>query len=105
LLIAAFRDPHTEEPVRAAAIEAVEVIGGAKAVESLGELVVRPEMPAERRVRAIAALGRLQVVAAIPSLLVTLKARQPAVRTAGVDALLAILETRPPAEGRRRPVR
>ena len=38
LLIAAFRDPTTAEPVRAASLEAVETIGTDKAVKALSEL-------------------------------------------------------------------
>ena len=49
----------------------------------------------------IAALGRFEDLAAVPALLGTMKAPQPALRAAGADALVAIVEARGSAEGRR----
>src|SRR5262249_35783355 len=102
LLIAAFRDPRTEGPVRDASLEAVEAIGTEKAVKALGELVAQMTLPVDQQARAIAALGRFEDHAAIPPLLGTLKAPQPGGRAAGIDALVAIVEARRSAEGRGR---
>jgi putative membrane-bound dehydrogenase-like protein len=92
LLIAALRNPHTPEPVRDASLEAVEMIGTDKATKALGELLTRKSLPADRQTGVIAALGRFQDPAAAPSLLGMLKAPQPPVRAAAVDALVAIVE-------------
>ncbi len=90
MLIAAFRDGRTSGPLRDALIEAVEMIGGDKAVEALGRLIVAKSLPtAEVHTRAIAALGRLGDPAAVPPLLKNLEAPLPAVRAAAVDALIA----------------
>ena len=105
MLIAAFRDPRTEPPVRSATIEAVEAIGSEKAVKSLGDLIAGRTLPADLRLRAIAALGHLEDPAAVAPLLTTLKAPEPVVRAAGVNALLAIAEARRSEDTRRRPRR
>jgi putative membrane-bound dehydrogenase-like protein len=102
LLIAAFRDPRTPDPVRDASLEAVEMIGTDKAVKALGELLTRKSLPADTQPRVIAALGRFEDPAAVPPLLGTLKAPQPAVRSAAVDALVAIVDAKVPTGRRRR---
>ncbi len=103
MLIAAFRDAATPEPVRDAALGAVEEIGTARAVEALGGLLANRSFPPDRLVRAIAALGRFADPAAIPALEGALKAPQPAVRSAAVDALVVIAEgAAPPSSGGRR---
>ncbi len=102
MLIAAFRNPSTPEPVRDASLEAVEEIGGDKAVTALGGLLANRSFPADRLIRAIGALGRFENPAAIPPLEGALKAPQPAVRTAAVDALVAIAERPSQRGGRRR---
>ena len=60
ILIAAFRDPASPEPVRDASLEAVEMIGTGKAVKTLTELLTRegalscrPPAPGDRRAGAI----------------------------------------------------
>src|SRR5262249_16316403 len=56
------------------------------------ELLGRNSLSAEGQTRAIAALGRFGEPAAVPSLLGALKAPQPDVRSAAIDALVAIVE-------------
>src|SRR5262249_38090302 len=101
MLIAAFRDPHTEEPVRTASLEAVEQIGSDRAVKALGDLIAQKSLSSvEIQTRAIEALGRFHDRAAIPALLGTLKSPRPAVRASAIDALVVIVEGRAPAAGR-----
>ena len=76
MLVAAFRDPRTPEPVRQASLEAVEMIGTEKAVTALGEIISRKSVPPERQVGVIAALGRFEDPAAVPALLVRSRLRR-----------------------------
>ncbi len=103
LMIAAFRDPRTPEPVRDASLEAVEMIGTDKATKALGELLTRKSLPPDRQTRVIAVLGRFEDLAAVPPLLGMLKAPQPPVRAAAVDALVAIVQGKGPGGRRSRP--
>jgi HEAT repeat protein len=123
-LIAAIREDRSPAPVRDAALEAVESIGGMKAVKALGELLIQSQepgigdrdatggndrsrakshttkvpprhpLPAPRLERLIAALGRSQDPAAVQPLLGSLQSPWPALRAAAVDALVAILQHR-----------
>jgi putative membrane-bound dehydrogenase-like protein len=90
VLIAAIRDPRSPEPVRDASLEAVESIGTGKAVTALSDLLSRKVLSPDRQPRVIAALGRFHDPAAVKPLLDSLKNRVPAVRSAAVDALVAI---------------
>jgi putative heme-binding domain-containing protein len=106
VLIAAVREDRTPEPVRDAALEAVEAIGTEKAVKALCQLLLesqsltmqaapRTPLPAPRLPGLIAALGRFQDPAAVPPLIGSLRNSAPAVRAAAVDALAAIVGRRP----------
>jgi HEAT repeat protein len=79
------RSPHA--PVRAAAAEALGLIGDARAVEIL-EAAVRGE---QVMVAAIGALGRLGSPAQVPLLSVTLRDRDAEVRLATASALAEII--------------
>ena len=92
LLTATLRDPRTPEPVRDAALEAVETIGSKKAVDALTDLLRRKALRMERQPRVIAALGRFKDAAAIKPLKESLKSAGPAVRAAAIDALVAIVK-------------
>src|SRR5262249_50783280 len=102
MLIAALRDARTEGSVRDAALEAVGAIGTGVAVKSLGDLVAQKTRSDDRQASAIAVLGRFEDPIAAPPLLGTLKGPQPALRAAGLDALVAIVEARGSGTGRRR---
>ncbi len=60
LLTAALRDPGSEQPLRDAVLEAVEMIGSKKAAVALAGLLGQKTFSAERKPRVIAALGRLK---------------------------------------------
>jgi putative membrane-bound dehydrogenase-like protein len=90
LLSATLRDPRTAEPVRDAALEAIEMIGSKKAVDALTDLLRRKALRMERQPRVIAALGRFKDAAAIKPLTESLKSEAPAVRAAAIDAMVAI---------------
>jgi len=92
LLVATLRDPHASEPIRDAALEAVEMIGSKKAVDALIDLLARKTLSVERQPRVIAALGRFKDAAAIKPLTESLRSAGPAVRATAVDALVAIVK-------------
>ncbi len=94
VLIAALRDPRSPEPVRDASLEAVETIGTDKAVTALSDLLSQKALSPDRQPRVIAALGRFKDPAAMKPLLDSLKNSVPAVRSAAVDALVAIVKAR-----------
>jgi putative membrane-bound dehydrogenase-like protein len=94
VLIAAIRDPRSPEPVRGASLEAVETIGTGKAVTALSDLLSRKALSPDRQPRVIAALGRFKDLAAVKPLLDSLTNPVPAVRSAAVDALVAIAKAR-----------
>ena len=91
LLTAALRDPRADQPLRDAALEAVEMIGSKKAAVALAGLLGQKAFSADRKPRVIAALARLKEPSAIKPLLETLKTPSPAVRAASIDALVAIV--------------
>ena len=70
------RDAHSPEPVRDAALEAVEMIGSKKAVFALIDLLGQKTLSVERRPRVIKVLGRFKDVAAIKPLSESLKDRR-----------------------------
>ena len=90
LLTSVLRDAHSPEPVRDAALEAVEMIGSNKAVVALVDLMGQKTLSAARQSRVIKALGRFKDTAAIKPLLEALKSPVAAVRASAVDALVAI---------------
>ncbi len=107
LLTATLRDPRAAEPIRDAALEAVEMIGSKKAVDALTELLARRQLSLERQPRVIAALGRFKDAAAIKPLTESLKSEAPAVRAAAIDAMVAIVKDKsePERQGVSRAVR
>jgi putative membrane-bound dehydrogenase-like protein len=92
LLTSALRDPRSEQPLRDAALEAVEMIGSKKAAVALAGLLGQKTFSAERKPRVIAALARLKDPSAIKPLLEALKTPSPAVKSASIDALVAIVK-------------
>jgi putative membrane-bound dehydrogenase-like protein len=94
ILIAALRDPRSPAPVRAASLEAVETIGTEKAVKALSDLLIRNALSPDRQPGVIAALGRSKDLAAVKSLLGSVKSPLPATRAAAIDALIAIVKGR-----------
>ncbi len=92
LLTAALRDPHSDGPLRDAALESVEMIGSKKAAVALAALLGEKSFSADRKPRVIAALARLKDSSAIEPLLVTLKTPSPQVKSAAIDALVAIVK-------------
>ena len=88
-------DPRTPPLVRDAALEAVETIGTSKAVAALSVLLEKGSLPADRQPRVIAALGRSGDRSAIAPLLQVLRGRVIPARAAAIDALVAILNTKP----------
>jgi putative membrane-bound dehydrogenase-like protein len=90
LLTSVLHDVGSAEPVRDAALEAVEMIGSKKAVVALVDLLGQKTLSATRQPRVIEALGRFKDTAAIKPLLKGLKSSAAAVRAAAVDALVAI---------------
>ena len=91
LLTAALRDPRFEPPLRDAVLEAVEMIGSKKAAVALAGLLGQKSFSAERKPQVIAALGRLKDQSAIKPLVEALKEGSPAVKSASIDALVAIV--------------
>ena len=69
LLTAALRDPRSDQPLRDAALEAVEMIGSKKAAIALAVLLGQKSLSADRKPRVIAALGRLKDPSAVKPLL------------------------------------
>ena len=92
LLTATLRDPRAPEPVRDAALEAVEMIGSKKAVGALIDLLGQKTLAEKKRPGVIKALGRFKDTAAIQPLLTALKEPAASVRSAAVDALVAIVK-------------
>ena len=92
MLTAVLRDARSPEPVRDAALEAVEMIGSKKAVDGLIDLMGQKTLSAARRPRVIKALGRFKDAAAIKPLWKRSRAPAAAVRAAAVDALVAIVK-------------
>ena len=92
LLTAVLRDAHSPDPVRDAALEAVEMIGSKKAVVALVELLGQKTLSVERQPRVIKALGRFKDAAAIKPLMEALKSPAAAVRASAIDALAAIVK-------------
>jgi putative membrane-bound dehydrogenase-like protein len=92
LLTSALRDPGSDQPLRDAALEAVEMIGSKKAAVALAGLLGQKAMSAGRKPRVIAALARLKDPSAIKPLLEALKTPLPAVKSASIDALVAIVK-------------
>ncbi|AGA25493.1 PVC-type heme-binding CxxCH protein [Singulisphaera acidiphila] len=86
-LIAAIRAPGTPEPVRDAALEAVETIGSDLAVNALLDLLETGESGPSRRARLLAALGRFKAQAAVASIVKALGDSSPEVRSAAAEAL------------------
>ena len=77
LLTAALRDPHSDEPLRDATIEAVEMIGSKKASTALGALLGQKSLSSDRKPRVIAALGRLKDQSSVKPLLGPPKSTSP----------------------------
>ncbi|SIO66439.1 putative membrane-bound dehydrogenase domain-containing protein [Singulisphaera sp. GP187] len=87
-LIATLRVAGTPEPVRDAALEAVETIGSDVAVKALVDLLGTGDTgPASRRVRLLAALGRFKAQAAVVTIVGALRDPSPEVRAAAAEAL------------------
>ena len=70
------------------------MIGSKKAAVALAGLLGQKAFSADRKPRVIAALGRLKDPSAIKPLLETLKTPSPAVKSAAIDALVAIVNGR-----------
>jgi putative membrane-bound dehydrogenase-like protein len=87
LLIAAVRDREAPDPVREAALAAVEQIGTDVAITALVELLDAGDLAAGRRVGVIAALGRFKAKAAVATLVRSLDGPEPEVREASAEAL------------------
>jgi putative membrane-bound dehydrogenase-like protein len=97
MLAATLRDTKAQAPLRDAALEAVELIGTKKAVTALIELLGQKSLADERRLLVIAALGRFNDPVAIAAVLPSLGSPAPAVRSAAIDALVALVkESREP---------
>ena len=92
LLTAALRDPRSDQPLRDAVLEAVEMIGSKKAAVALAALLGQKSLSVERKPRVIAALARMKEPSAIKPLVESLKTPQPAVKAAAIDALVAIVK-------------
>ena len=94
LLTATLRDARAGSSVRDAAIEAVEMIGSKKASVALAALLGQKSLPADRKARVIAALGRLKDPSSVKPLLGALNSpsNSPSVQTAAIDALVAIVK-------------
>jgi putative membrane-bound dehydrogenase-like protein len=92
LLTSVLREIHSPDPLRDAALEAVEMIGSKQAVIALVDLLGQKSLPAPRRPRVIQALGRFKDTAAIMPLLEALKSTAAAERVSAVDALVAIVK-------------
>jgi putative heme-binding domain-containing protein len=90
LLVAALGDDQTPEPVRDAALNGVETIGGDLAVKTLIDVLGKDDVPAARQPRLIAALAKFKAKEAVPVLLARSRSNVPAVRAASVDALAAV---------------
>ncbi len=87
VLIAAVRDREDPEPVREAALAAVEEIGTDVAIAALVELLDAGDLAADRQAGVIAALGRFKAKAAVAPWSRRSRAREPAVRAAAAEAL------------------
>lgn len=86
-LIAAIRASGTPEPVRDAALEAVETIGSDTAVKAVIELLETGDTGPSRRARLLVALGRFKAKPAVAPILGTLEDPAPEVRAAAAEAL------------------
>jgi putative membrane-bound dehydrogenase-like protein len=87
ILIASIRSPGTPDPVRDAALEAVETIGSDLAVKALVDLLEHGDTDASRRPRVLAALGRFKAPSAVAPALKSLEDSSPEVRAAAAEAL------------------
>ncbi len=92
LLTSVLRDARADQPLRDAALEAVEMIGSKKAAVALAGLLGQKTFSADRKPRVIAALARLKDPSAIKPLLEVLKTPSPAVKAASIDALVEIVK-------------
>ncbi|MEO6811128.1 MAG: PVC-type heme-binding CxxCH protein, partial [Isosphaeraceae bacterium] len=87
MLIAALRDPNTQEPIRDASLTAVGTIGGQLATRALVDLLEQRDLPNDRLPKIIKALGSIRSTEAIPSLLARLDSPDASVRASLVEAL------------------
>ncbi len=92
ILAATLRDRRADQPLRDAALEAIEMIGTQEAAAVLGQVLDDQSLLIDRTPRVIAALGRLKDARSIKPLLRALKSPAPDVRSAAVDALVAIVK-------------
>jgi len=90
VLTSVLRDPKSPEPLRDAALGAVEAIGSAKAVNVLLELLAQGDIAADRQERIVVTLGRFKDPTAIVPLLKLLKTPHAKLRGTIVDTLSAI---------------
>ncbi|HWE38981.1 MAG TPA: PVC-type heme-binding CxxCH protein [Isosphaeraceae bacterium] len=81
------RDPRAAEPVREAAIAAVEAIGGDQAAKALADLLARRDVPVALQPRVIRSLGGLKAKGVAPALVKALGSPAAPVRAASAEAL------------------
>ncbi len=93
VLVAALKDEQAPEPVREAALGAVEAIGTEAASEALLDLLGQADLPVTRQPRVIAALGQFEAKAAVPVIRGKLASDSAAVRAAAAEALGRIGQT------------
>ena len=99
LLTAALRDPKSPEPVRDAALEAVEMIGSKKAAIALADLLGQKSLSVDRQPRVIKALGRFKDAVGGQAALGIAQEQDAGHTGAAIDALAAIVKD---ANGSRR---
>ncbi len=90
MLVSTMKDAKAPEGLREAALTAVEAIGGESAVAALLDLLNRPDLPADRQPRVIAALGKSKSQTAIKPLVEKLDSDSASVKAASAEALAKI---------------
>ncbi len=83
-------DPAAPDPLRVAALDAVEAIGSDAAAVAVMAILTAPTTTVASQPRLIAALGKFRDPAAIPALAERLAHADPAIRRASAEALAAI---------------
>ncbi len=94
LLTAALFDSHTDEAVRGAVLDAVEMIGSKQAVQALVRLLARKGLTAPVAARVATVLGRLKDRAAVAPLMSLARSDSPQVQAAALFALASIVKAK-----------
>jgi putative membrane-bound dehydrogenase-like protein len=87
LLVAALRNSNEPDSVQEAALRSIESLGTELGATALTELLSRADLPEERQVRVIAALGRFKAHSAAPAILEKVASPNRSIAVAAGEAL------------------